>query len=276
MMWELSQLNAHKQRLITGLILGAVLFITLSIGPFWSWCLLVGIAATVGLWEFQRLLFDAPLTTSWQIFYLAAGLLLPVGAALEGSAGLHCGFFVAFFIGLVAFLLSSPNDPKVMHYLARFVLGWFYVPYLLSYVLLLGAAENGRLWLFLVLVIILPGDTGAFYGGRRWGRHKLYEQVSPKKTIEGSIVGLFAGILSAVCFSTFFSIGLSAPESALCGLVLGMIGQMGDLVESMFKRISGKKDSSNLLPGHGGLLDRLDSLLPAFPGAWFLHLWFIH
>jgi phosphatidate cytidylyltransferase len=276
MMLDLAQLNAHKQRWLTALILGAVVFTTLSIGPFWSCCLLVGIAAMIGLWEFQGLLFDAPLTTPWQVLYLAGGLLLPAGAALAGDAGLHCGFFAAFFIGLAAFLLSSPNDPKVMPYLARFLLGWFYVPYLLSYVLLLGAPENGRLWLFLVLVIILSGDTGAFYGGRRWGRHKLYERVSPKKTVEGAVVGLLAGILAAVCFSALFSIGLSARESALCGLVLGMIGQIGDLAESMFKRISGKKDSSDLLPGHGGLLDRLDSLLPAFPVAWFLHLWLIH
>jgi phosphatidate cytidylyltransferase len=276
MMWDLAQLSAHKQRWLTGLGLGALLFITLSTGPFWSWCLLVGIVAMVGLWESLGLLFDAPLTTSWQILYLAVGLLLPVGAALEGDAGLHCGFFVAFFLGLAACLLSSPNDPRVIHHLARFVLGWFYVPYLLSYVLLLGATENGRLWLFLVLVIILANDTAAFYGGRRWGRHKLYEQVSPNKTIEGSIVGLFAGILAAVCFGALFAIGLSTPESALCGLVLGMIGQMGDLAESMLKRISGKKDSGALLPGHGGLLDRLDSLLPAFPAAWFLHLSLIH
>jgi phosphatidate cytidylyltransferase len=274
-MWGLRQWDAHKQRLLTGLSLAALLILLLSRGPFWSWCLLVGSAAAVGLWEFQGLVFDNPLEPFWQILYLGMGLLLPLGAALGGATGLHFALFLALFSAFGVYLLRSPSEPQMVACLARFVLGWLYVPYLLSYALLLGRLANGRYWLFVVLVIIIAGDVGAFYGGRRWGRHKLYASVSPKKTREGALIGLLASVLISTLFAVAFLREAPAYAAPVLGLVVGPVGQVGDLMESMLKRLSGKKDSSNLLPGHGGLLDRLDSLLFAFPTAWFLQCWLV-
>jgi phosphatidate cytidylyltransferase len=258
------------------LLLGGVLFASLLLGPYWLWWLLVVLSATTGLWEFQGLMFPAPLPHRLQILYLGMGAVLPAAAALGGVAGLHLALLIAIFSGFSFFLLFSPDHPRLISCLARFALAWLYIPYLLTFVLLLGTLEKRRLWLFLVFVIILAGDIGAFYGGRQWGRHKLYERVSPKKTWEGAVAGLVASILGAAVYALLCLDELSVPQAALFGLTVGTMGQIGDLMESMIKRASGKKDSSNLLPGHGGLLDRLDSLLLAFPTTWFLHKWLVH
>lgn len=133
-----------------------------------------------------------------------------------------------------------------------------------------GPYDVGRGALLTVFLVVFLGDTGAFFAGKFLGKNKLFELVSPKKTVEGAIGGLVAsiggGVLSAWLLLPMFSV----IEGALVGAACGAVGQIGDLVESLFKRATNTKDSGNLLPGHGGLLDRVDGVLFAAP---VLHAW---
>jgi phosphatidate cytidylyltransferase len=130
-------------------------------------------------------------------------------------------------------------------------------------------------WIFLALMVTIANDAGAYYSGRFYGRRKLYEVVSPKKTIEGSLGGIAAGMIVGTCFGVLFLPKAPIARLLLLSLVLTVVGQLGDLMESMLKRISGVKDSSQILPGHGGVLDRLDSLLFVFPMVWFFANWIV-
>ena len=272
-MWNWRQLDSHKQRWITGILVAAPIFALLSLGPYWSWCLLVGLATAAGLWEFQRLVFPEGLPEPWQAFNILAGLAFPLGTALGGTAGLHGALLAAVFCGFFSLLVFAPQNASALSLLARFGLGWVYIPYLLSYVLLIGKMEAASSRIFFALVVTFAGDSGAFYCGRSFGRHKLYEVVSPKKTIEGSLGGLFCSMLAGTLFGYLFLASIFSGWLIVLGLILGVVGQTGDLIESMIKRMSGKKDSSRLLPGHGGVLDRLDSLLFVFPVTWFFLQW---
>jgi phosphatidate cytidylyltransferase len=267
------QWSSHKQRWITGILLVIPLLVALSLGPLWVWTILVGSFACIGLWEFQRLVFSEGLSLKWQAFYISIALAFPIGAFLGGAAGLQCALLLALFSGFFSFLLFSPLDPKGITRIALFTLGWVYIPFNLSYVLLLGQTAQARTWMFFILLVIAAGDTGAYYSGRKWGKHKLYPQVSPNKTIEGSLGGLLAGILIGVSFGRLFIEEIGLIEIGLLCLILAAVGQIGDLIESMLKRISGHKDSSGLLPGHGGILDRLDSLFFVFPTTWYFLEW---
>lgn len=267
------QLDAHQQRWVTGLAVTVPLIALLAVGPFWMVALVVGLASGAGLWELQRMLFQEPLPRPWQALFLATGLLLPLGASLGGFTGLHLALIAAIFFGLLALLLFSPADPSGLSRLARFALSWLYIPYLLSYVLLIGRLTEGTRWIFFILSVIAADDIAAFYCGRKFGRHKLYPAVSPKKTIEGSLGGLLASLAIGMLYSTVFLSDVSAWQILIVSGVLGVAGQVGDLVESMIKRSSGRKDSSTLLPGHGGILDRLDSLLFAIPVTFFYVMW---
>jgi phosphatidate cytidylyltransferase len=122
--------------------------------------------------------------------------------------------------------------------------------------------DSGPGAVILALGIGWLGDTGAYFVGRRFGRHKLYEAVSPKKTIEGAVGGLAASLTwSCIASATFLHGVLSLPEAVGLGIVAGVLGQVGDLGESLIKRSTGVKDSGVLVPGHGGILDRVDSIL---------------
>jgi phosphatidate cytidylyltransferase len=125
------------------------------------------------------------------------------------------------------------------------------------------------LWIFLLLILVFLGDTGAYYVGSYFGQHKLCPAVSPNKTIEGSVGGLAASLGAGALFKHFFLPLLPWGLSLLFFFSIGIAGQVGDLFESQLKRVYKIKDSGTLLPGHGGVLDRIDALLFAAPVAYF-------
>jgi len=129
--------------------------------------------------------------------------------------------------------------------------------------------------LTLFFAIVMLTDTAAYYTGRAIGHHKLAPRISPGKTIEGSIGGLVAALGAGPLCRLIFFPELPIVESMILGLIVSILGQVGDLAESMLKRGSGVKDSSNLLPGHGGMLDRLDSILAAAPAIYYYSRYFI-
>ena len=129
-------------------------------------------------------------------------------------------------------------------------------------------APRGLAWTALVVFTIWVGDSLALLGGRRFGQRRLAPHVSPGKTVEGSLSGLLGSALTALLCAALFGLNLPIIGALALGAGIGVIGQLGDLIESLLKRIAGVKDSGTLIPGHGGLLDRIDALLLAFPVAW--------
>lgn len=147
--------------------------------------------------------------------------------------------------------------------------GLLYVPVLMSVLPLLKRAGEAE-WLAITLCMAFFSDTGAYFAGRSLGKHKLYPAVSPGKTVEGSVGGILGACLATVGVGAMWAIPtLPLWHAVLLGVAASVCGQMGDLVESMLKRTFAVKDSGNLLPGHGGMLDRIDALLFVAPVAYY-------
>ena len=158
--------------------------------------------------------------------------------------------------------------------------GVLYLGWIGAYLISLRDLPNGTFWLMLALLTVWLADSGAYFIGKRWGRHSLSPRLSPKKTWEGFWAGVTAGVVGGALLGWGFG-AWAGPESGitpLAGLVLGVVlsllTPLGDLGESMIKRQAGMKDSSNLLPGHGGVLDRIDSWLWAAVLSFYIITWF--
>lgn len=168
------------------------------------------------------------------------------------------------------FLFRLPPISAIPQRLGWLCLGLFYLPLLLGYLVLLRQYPHGREWIFLTLLVIMGCDSFAYFVGSNLGKRKLYPAVSPNKSVEGGIGGLLGAVVAVfVCRATFLP-GIGIFEAIGIGLLLGVVGQLGDLFESLLKRACGVKDSGRMIPGHGGLLDRLDSLLFAFPFVYYI------
>ncbi|MDO8687267.1 MAG: phosphatidate cytidylyltransferase [Dehalococcoidales bacterium] len=160
------------------------------------------------------------------------------------------------------------------------IAGILYIGWLLGYIVALRDLDGNRTWqswVFFAFFTTFASDTAAFFTGRAWGRHKLAPNISPGKTREGAI----GGLLGAIIFSLFFilptplRLPMNWGQTILLGGLVSIFGQLGDLVESLFKRNMGVKDSGNLLPGHGGVLDRIDSIIFAGIVVYYYVIWVI-
>lgn len=151
----------------------------------------------------------------------------------------------------------------------------FYVGAPMMYALALRGADQGFEWMLLTLLTVFATDTAAFFGGRRFGKTPLAPNVSPNKTREGAIIGMFAAVITCVVAATYLKIDAIMWETLILGAIIGLFAQLGDLVESRMKRKAGVKDSGFLIPGHGGILDRLDSIVFTMPAVYYFVVWVI-
>jgi phosphatidate cytidylyltransferase len=152
--------------------------------------------------------------------------------------------------------------------------GILYIGLLISYWPELRALDNGIGWVAWPIITVIACDTAAYFIGRTWGKHLLAPTISPKKTWEGAIAGLIASVIVSVLLGILFSLPLQIWELIVLGIIISVIAQCGDLVESLLKRYAGVKDSGNLLPGHGGILDRIDSYILLGPVIYYYVIFF--
>jgi phosphatidate cytidylyltransferase len=201
---------------------------------------------------------------------LLMGALLLSGF-YSGNGAFVSGVVAVFILLILVFrTLSGREVIYAVQEVGVTFFGLFYVSYLFGYLLLLRELEDGRAWTFFLFLAVWAGDTGAYYIGTRFGRRKLFQKVSPKKTVEGSVGGLLCSAMAGGIGKILFFPAAAFLPMALLGAGLGLIGQIGDLAESILKRSSGIKDSGFLFPGHGGVLDRFDSIIFASPALYYL------
>jgi phosphatidate cytidylyltransferase len=264
------------QRLLTAGVLIPILVVSMFVDPT-SWSILgfSVLAIALAADEFLRMGMGSGLVMGdrapgLRATFALAGAAVVVGNTVYGTGTAMAPIsFAASMVVATAVLVRKRHLGEAGRTFAYALAGLMYVP-MLGCVWPLLKHDFGPQWLFLALALAFSSDTAAYFAGRAFGKHKLYEAVSPKKTIEGSIGGLFGGVLAMVGFGHYWL----APELPLVhaivlGVVGSVLGQIGDLVESMIKRTFGVKDSGQVLPGHGGMLDRVDGLLFVAPLVYY-------
>lgn len=275
---------------LTVAVIGIPLAAVIIYSGVWPLGILLGIVGVLGAREYYRLTPDETVAFGW------------LGAALSGALPLIAAFYSdyrtfapwAFSLVLGTALLALAlslwfrwPDRRPMDAAARTIMGALYTGGALSFWVLLRAlpeqassdatAFHGAALLIFPLWVTWLGDTFAYGCGSRWGRAKLIEAVSPNKTVVGAVGGMVGSVVAGGVFARLWLTGvpefaLSWPVAAALSLPIAIVGQIGDLTESVIKRDAGMKDSSHLLPGHGGVLDRLDGLFFTVPFTFALLL----
>ena len=270
----MTQKNSNLQRWITGLVLAAALLAIIIFGSLEVLTILIALIISGGLWEYNRIVFGTGFLKEKTTGIIFA-LLIP-GAFYLGDFQILAATLAFMVMGtFIIFMWKVTEKTLDLMNVAKVVLGVVYVSFLTSHFILLRKLEEGIYWIILVLVIAIIGDTVALYVGKSLGKRKLIPAVSPGKTVEGTI-GLIAGsTLAAFLYGFFFLSSIAVFHFVIVGFTGSIIGQLGDLGESAIKRHYGRKDASSLLPGHGGLLDRLDSLIFVAPFVYYYRVFVI-
>ena len=267
---SLLPLSPHLQRWITGIIVVPLIFALIAYGSPELFDIFIVVLVAMAALEFNRLVLPGEEHVERRRQGFVASLLIAL-AVRQGSLTLVMAVVTLSVIALFSLQLLELHEGQEVSItpVTQLVFGSVYISLLLSHFMLLRRLEHGVLWIFFVLVIAFAGDIAAFYVGRTWGSTKLLPAVSPGKTQAG-IYGLVAGSVGGgLLFRWLFFPSLPLLHAAILSFVGGIIGQLGDLCESAIKRAAAVKDSGGLLPGHGGLLDRLDCLLFIVPFVYY-------
>jgi phosphatidate cytidylyltransferase len=249
---------------------------TLILLPLFLWIVIGGVSLVFNLmivavgmlanWEFARMFQRAGVPV-----FREAGLIL---GALLTAAFASPGWLAVVPAGIVMIVLAmglaqTQAGAARWQSVAVTLLGLAWINALLGHTIWLRALPQGLHWMLLLVWVTWIGETAAYTVGSLVGRHKLAPGISPGKTVEGALAQLLASPLAALAAQGWLFPGLGVRDAVLVGLLLGVVGQVGDLVESALKRSVGTKDTGQLIPGHGGILDRVDGLLFNAPALFY-------
>jgi len=250
-----------KKRVITGLWGIPLLIIAVWFDKPLPWfTVLVAIWGLLAAFEFYRMVAVSKVS-SLTYFGLVWTLLFILSPHFDYDFIIPLLLTSAMVLSLV-WLVLRPQKEGAFSSWVWTIAGILYVGWLLSYLVALRL-DAGRNWVFFTLFTTFGSDTAAFFAGGALGRHRLAPRISPNKTWEGAIAGVFGAIIVSLLFTlpTPLSLPLSYGQVVLLGLLVSIFGQFGDLIESLLKRNMGVKESGKLIPGHGGVLDRMDSVV---------------
>jgi len=267
-----------KTRVLVGIVAIPVIILIILFAPIWLLGLLIGAVAAIAAWEFMRCV--DPDTPRRIVCYAAAGaLLIPLftgfGAYALGERLVLYALVLVMFCEVM--LTFRDEDPMDLTPVLQVLFAGFILPMMFTSLVRLGLMhEQGAIYLFMPFVAAFSSDSGAYFAGLYLGKHKLAPHLSPKKTIEGSIGGFVAAIAVMIVYGAILracGFAVDFLVIAIYGFLGSLAGQIGDLAFSAIKRLHGIKDYSNIIPGHGGILDRFDSILFIAPLFELLLMW---
>jgi phosphatidate cytidylyltransferase len=268
-----------RQRLLAGVPALALVLLIIAFAPPFVVGLLVLAAGMYGLHEYLTLvevgigpaLPYAPLMTG-------AGLM-GLGAVWRGQQGLLAMLFVATLLAIFFVWFRGPKEtPRELQHAGAALLGLILVPWFINHLTLLARLPDGRGVLGFLFLVVTLNDSAAYLVGSLFGKRLLLPEVSPKKTVEGAMAGIGGGLVAAIVSWTWLGgsgLNFGFLELLVLAVMLAAVAQMGDLLESKLKRLTRAEDSGSFLPGHGGLLDRMDSYLLAAPFFYYF-LWLFY
>jgi phosphatidate cytidylyltransferase len=260
------RLSGTTLRVVTVLPLIPIILWMIFAGPPWLWPGFVLVAIGIGGYELMAM--KVPSSRGLRLWGSITSVLFGYTIVFVNDAAALYGVVLTIILGSMAWSLLQ-DDP--LHN-ASVRIGWLlgtpiYVGGTLSAVALVRAFDPTGAWVLLTMVLAWGSDTSAYFVGRKYGRTKLAPRISPKKTLEGSAGGLAAAVVGSIIMS-FFLPRITVLDAIALGVLGGAAGQAGDLMVSVLKRSSGVKDSGGILPGHGGILDRVDALAFTGPATW--------
>lgn len=252
--------NHHLQRWITAIVVAPLLitFIYYSSERFFS--LFIIAVIQVAVWEYNCLAFTQE-GFNWErgeVFVFAG--VVAFSLYLSDNITITSVLTFCMLLSFIIFLLQIKDQAIDISKVGKVVLGFMYMPVLMSSFIFLRHLPKGVNWVFFTLVLAFCGDVFGYYVGKTLGKRKLFPALSPGKTVEGTIGLLCGSLCGGIIFQQLLFTELPFVHALIMGGLGGIWGQLGDLFESALKRSAGVKDAGSLLPGHGGILDRLDSL----------------
>jgi len=258
-----------KQRIISAVVILPGILLLIHLGGIFT-TMLAAIAMGICLWEFFSMAKTFKL--QWlKVFFIVVGIIL----GIVFSRPYMEPYYLAVILGMLLlvmtlFMLLDQEIDGAISRAALTFMSLFYVAFLLSFVVRLRELEHGNLLVYLSFILVWGNDTCAYFSGRSLGKHKIFPRVSPGKSWEGAIGGLFGSFLGAI-FSKYIFLGhlVTITDCVILAVLVSIAGPVGDFCESLIKRSFGVKDSGTILPGHGGLLDRVDAFIFVVPLLYF-------
>lgn len=257
------------RRLISSLALGLIFILSLFVMPKWTFAVLLIIFCTLGTYEFFSLIERKGISTLKLLgTFIAAAIPITIFTEFELTKGWELFFIVLAIFILFVIQFTRKNNAQAIVSISLTLFGIFYVSWLLSFIMRIFLLTHGASLVFFLVLVTKMGDVGAYIGGTYFGKHSLISRISPRKTIEGTVSAFLTTLLFS-CLSIIYLPQISLKHLFLLGLLLGALAQIGDLSESLIKRDYKIKDSGVLIPGFGGVLDLVDSILFTAPAFYF-------
>ncbi len=256
------------RRVYSALVFFPLFYLLVRYLPPVAFAIFVAAGILLAQYEYYRLHFPQRFSPPAALG-LGLGLLVTTGFAVPGLLPEPATITFITMAILLSHALSGRELKTGLLDTAVVAFGIFYIAWLLGHLILIDRLANGPFLIFFLFLVTWANDTAAYYVGTLWGRHPMAPVISPKKTWEGVIGGLLGSVAAAFACRAWFLDSLSLNETFWLGLLIGLAAPCGDLCESALKRGAGVKDSGGLIPGHGGVLDRVDSLIFTTPVFYY-------